>query len=285
MTVRAIGRALVPACACLALGLAIVLAIAGPAAAQSDEAAERFEVGVALLRAGRHEQAAAAFRESYRLEPRVETMCNLALTYDRWGPEHRTQAVRAYRTCATEDGQGRFGPFAQRRVTEIERELVLEEEARAEAPADDPPATEEPPTSDAQIAPGAIPPAASAPGVERPARDHALLYVGIGAGGLALALLVPAIVLAVDSSSTVDQLRVESGPDGELVRGSAAHQRYLDAQSSATAATVLYVGAGIAAAAAATLIVLDLTVASDDAPAIVLAPSTDGAMLTVAGRF
>src|SRR5690606_12968448 len=71
-----------------------------------------FQAGVEHLREERFEEAADAFRASYQLEPRVATMCNLALSYDRWG-EHRSPALHAYRTCARDDESGRFRAFAE----------------------------------------------------------------------------------------------------------------------------------------------------------------------------
>lgn len=222
-------------------------------AAQTPEADARFEQGVELLRQSRFEEAAEAFRQSYRLAPRVTTMCNLALTYDRWG-DHPELAVRAYRTCSRDDDTGRFGTFATRRVSELEREIALTDVRTADPPADPAPAATE---------------------------DHTLLWVGVAAGVGAAGAFTAGLVLALDSSATVDDLHEQLGPAPAVVRGSPAHARLESARDAATAATVLYVGAGVFAAAAAAFITVDLVTANDaEHTTVTLTPTGTGAYLS-----
>lgn len=233
------------------LAFAFTLLVAAPTLAQeqTDASAARFDEGVELLRQERYEEAAAAFRESYRLAPRVTTMCNLALTYDRWGG-HRDRAVRAYRTCARDDDTGRYQAYAQRRVGELERELALEEEEEEEEP---------------EVAVTPLPPESSEP----PPRedDHTLLWVGVGTAALAAGSFAAGLILALDAQATFDDLRAQLGTPPQVVRGSEEHRRLEAAREAADAALALYIVAGVAAAGAATLVVVDLVTAeSPDAP-------------------
>lgn len=211
-----------------------------PARAQ-DAAQAAFDEGVEHLRAERFREAARAFRASYREAPRVEAMCNLALTYDRWG-DHLDPALRAYRTCARDDASGRYRGFAERRSAELERELALAEEAEPE------PGAEPAPEPEPEVAPAPPP----------PAPDHAALFVGLGAGGAGLATLGVAIGLALSSGAIADDLARQLGPSPTVVRGSPEHARLEDARAQAGAATALYVAAGVLLAASAALVVVDL---------------------------
>lgn len=258
------------------------LVLAAPAAAQDAASTQRFDEGVEHLRAERYEEAAAAFRESYRLEPRVATMCNLALTYDRWGSDYRAQAVRAYRACALEDGQGRFGPFALRRAGEIERDLALEESRAAAEPRE---VLVDPPEPEPRVGPE--PRETPRPAESGP--DEGLIIAGSTLVGVAALALVPAIVLALDAQGTVDALHAELGPSPMIVRGSDAHARLRAAETNATAATALYVGAGVAAAAGITLVLIGVVARGDgehdDAAAFAIVPSGEGVSIAFARRF
>ncbi|AKF10511.1 hypothetical protein [Sandaracinus amylolyticus] len=234
-----------------------------------DRAGTLFERGVERLREGDHEAAAAAFRESYRLAPRVTTMCNLALTYDRWGPEHRAQAARAYRTCARDDDTGRFRTFAEQRVAEIEREIVLSESEPTEH---EPPPPEPAPPSEPEI----TPPPPSDP-LPPPEPDHTSLYVGLGLAAPAAGAAITAIVLALDAQSTVDDLRDEPF----IVRGSPEHDRLEQARTTATVATALYVTAGVLAAGAATLVIIDLAASDTSETHVAIRPNG----IAIEGRF
>lgn len=251
--------------------------------ASGDPSVELFDRGVELLRESDYHGAAAAFRESYRLAPRVTTMCNLALTYDRWGPEHRAQAVRAYRTCARDDDTGRFRAFAERRVGEIERELVLLEVEGDEAGTGE--ADEAAEAAEQAVEPDEEDPVLGEPAEPQPEPraepDHALLYAGIGTGALALGSTIAGIVLALDAQSTLDALRTELGPTPVIVRGSPEHERLESARDAASAATALYVAAGVLAAGAATLIVIDLVRTSESETRVSISPIG----VVLAGRF
>lgn len=256
--------------------------------ASDETSATLFEEGVAHLREERFRDAARAFRRAYRAEPRVEAMCNLALTYDRWGG-HVEQALRAYRTCARDDSTGRFRGYAQRRIEEIERETALADEAPD--PVDDP-VSEPVDTSVPVVAPSLAEPVtapqaaldqASASAVEARA-EPVLLYIGIGAAGLGLVSLGTAIGLALESGRLTDQLFEELGPSPTVVRGSAEHQRLEQAQTLAAAATGLYVGAAILVALGTTLGAIDLVATRDEGePA--LSVTVTGSGMTMAGSF
>jgi len=260
----------------IALALIVAAAsVAAPARAQDEAAGEAepdaaqalFDEGVVHLREERYEEAARAFRRSYREAPRVETMCNLALTYDRWG-DHLMRALSAFRTCARDDETGRYRGYAERRVAELERELALAEQAEPEP---------EPEPEPVVVEPEPAPAVADEP-------DHAALWVGVASGGLGLAALGAGIGLAVGSSATVDDLIAQLGPSPTIVRGSEEHDRLQGAQAQADAAVAMYVVSGVLLAASATLIVIDLvTAGASDEPAVSLAPTGSGAALR--GRF
>lgn len=245
-----------------------------PAFAQVSEAELTFEVGVQHFRGERYEEAAAAFRDSYRLDSSVATMCNLALTYDRMGDAFRAQAARAYRTCATDDESGQYRGHAEQRVLEIERALVLEE------PAPVPPAEEdEPPRGVTHEDPEQIP---SAPVTQEPV----FLYAAIGTGGGALGTLIAAIAVAMDAQSTIDQLIAELGPMPTIVVGSPEEARYDSAVAGEAASNALYVVTGVLAVATATLITTQLVVGfGDSEAAAVIVPTPAGVSGAVAGRF
>lgn len=255
----------------IAFALIATLGAAGVARAQEVDAAQAaFDEGVEHLRAERFEDAARAFRTSYREAPRVEAMCNLALTYDRWGG-HADQALRAYRTCARDDESGRYRGYAERRTAEIERELALAEATDPE-PDEEAPALEPAP----EPAPEPIAPP--------PEPDHGLLYAGLGVGGAGLVTLGVAIALALDASATVDDLVARLGPMPAIVRGSEDHRRLEDAQTAATASTALYVASGVLLAGAAALVIVDLVIAGDaDAEHVALVPLGPG--IALRGRF
>ncbi|MBX3270105.1 MAG: hypothetical protein KF729_07575 [Sandaracinaceae bacterium] len=244
----------------VAVGLIACLLAAAPAAAQDevappDGSTVLFREGVAHLREGRHAQAVEAFRGSYRLVPRVTTMCNLALAYDGWGAEHRDSALRAYRTCAAEDESGRFRAHALDRVTAIERELALE--GGRELPPEEP--REDPRTDgSAEIAP---PP--------RTSPDHALLFAGLGVAGGAAIALGAGIGLALDAQARADALDA-AAPDGRIARGSPEARQLDDARALADGATAAYVIAGVLAAASAALVIADVVVTSGDAAPVAL---------------
>ncbi len=259
-----------------ALVFSLVLLSAAPAFAQEapDASVARFEEGVELLRQERYEEAAAAFRESYRLSPRVTTMCNLALSYDRWGG-HRDRAVRAYRTCARDDDTGRYQAYAERRVEELERELALEEEVEA---------TEGDPAEQTEEGDAALPPADPEPPPPVEA-DHTALWVGVGAGALGAGSFAAGLILALEAQADLDALRAQLGDPPRVVRGSDEHRRLEAARDAADAAIALYVVAGVATAAALTLITVDLVSAGDDPESATARLRPTGTGLAIEGQF
>lgn len=259
-----------------ALGLA--LATVATASAQdeiSDPEDPLFEAGVEHLREGRHQEAAAAFLESYRMAPRVTTMCNLALTYDRRGPQHRVQAVRAYRTCIADDDTGRFRGFAQQRVTAIERELVLAEEPSAEPEPTSPEETAEPApvvTSD------------PAPTESSTTGSRTWLWVSVATGGAAAISLVSAIALALDAQGRVAALEADV-PSSMIVIGSDADRRLSNARQTADGATAAYVLSGVFGAAALGLLAFDLVSEANEGVRVDVAAGPTGARLELRGSF
>ncbi|MCB9595236.1 MAG: hypothetical protein H6719_21135 [Sandaracinaceae bacterium] len=235
----------------------------------TEVAQAQFDQGVALLRDERFADAARAFRHSYRASPRVEAMCNLALTYDRWG-DHVDQALGAYRTCARDDESGRYRGYAERRSAEIERELALSEAAEP---------VEEPAPEDEPVA-GVPAPEPITP-VEP---DHGLLFGGVAVGAAGLVTLGVAIGFAVESSGLVDELVARLGAAPTVVRGSPEHQQLEDARLYADLATGLYVATAVLGAAAVTLFVLDVVLAEGDGgERVSLAPTGSG--LALRGGF
>ncbi len=114
----------------------LVLACAGARGEEAPEAATlAFRRGVEALRALDYAAAATAFQESYAASPKAAAMCNLALTYDRWGG-HVADAIESYRKCAEDDSSGRFRDHALERA----RQLRAEQPAQPQTP----PATSEP---------------------------------------------------------------------------------------------------------------------------------------------
>jgi Flp pilus assembly protein TadD len=104
------------------------------AAASADDAPALFKRGVEALRKSDFAAAADAFQQSYALSPKAATMCNLALTYDRWGG-HVGEAVDAYAKCAEDDTSGRFVEHALARARELRVQLAAAPpSAKPEAP-------------------------------------------------------------------------------------------------------------------------------------------------------
>jgi len=224
-----------------------------PAHAQpSDEpgaAQASFDEGVVHLREERFEEAAQAFRAAYRETPRVEAMCNLALTYDRWG-DHIDRALSAYRTCARDDETGRYRGFAERRVAELERAMAL-----TAAPPPEPEPEVEDPSSGPEATPYVYP--RPEPVTEAPPVDHTLLALGVSVGTIGAVSLGVAIGLAVESNGIVDALTEELGSSPTVVRGSPQYQRLADAQLYADVAIGMYVASAGLLAASTLLILAD----------------------------
>ena len=159
--------------------MAMVLGLAG-GGARGDEAsataASLFKRGVEALRAKEFAAAAAAFQDSYARSAKAATMCNLALTYDRWGA-HAAEAIEAYRKCAEDDESGRFRDHALERARQLRAERPATAAPLAEAPANEPrptlaapsPTRAAPPTTEATPSTtGATPPTTNTPTMAAP---------------------------------------------------------------------------------------------------------------------
>lgn len=157
-----------------AAALALVMLAGTVARGDEPSAAALFKRGVQALRAQDFAAASAAFQQSYTLSPKAATMCNLALTYDRWGA-HLAEAVEAYRKCAEDDDAGRFRDHALVRARELRGELAAAtkpqpstvapsgESPRPEAspPPSSPPEAVAPPSAPSRAAPSSSPPPSS----------------------------------------------------------------------------------------------------------------------------
>jgi hypothetical protein len=114
--------------------------------AWADDAPALFKRGVDALRAQDYAAAATAFQQSYALSPKEATMCNLALTYDRW-PGHVAEAIESYRKCAEDDTSGRFRDHALVRARQLREQLAATPPVEKTAPPveDEPQPRAEPP--------------------------------------------------------------------------------------------------------------------------------------------
>lgn len=267
---------------------ATILGLASPRAARAQDPRERartqFERGVEAMRAERFQEAAEAFRASYDALPRVATMCNLALAYDRWGA-YPEVAAESYERCAAEDTSGRFREHARERAVALRAEL----EAGTEPAPSTEPAPMPPDPFAGEPQPGGTvggastvtpPPGGTAPPPPETGRGHGLLWAGVGVGALSLGSLAAAIGLAVSAQSDHDYLEGKY-PDGNVTDPD--DQDRLDSgETKSTWSLALYITAGAAGALAAALIVLDLTNpgAAEPPPPVALTPIDGGALVT-----
>lgn len=245
---------------------AALLASPTPTHAQED-ARSLFRAGVESLREGEFTDAERAFLASYEIEPRAATLCNLALTYDRWGG-HEEQAARAYERCAAEDDTGRYRAHATQRASDIRQALSLRqalgspppEPEAADAPNpfmnDAPPPTEPEDGEEVEVAEH------RAPGTEPPSRSHGLLWGGLVSALAGGGLFLGGAVLAGNGRDDLDELDMLTGGGGGdtvlLEPGSPEAQLYRDAERKRTTALGLYVGGAVLVALGATLVVLDV---------------------------
>ncbi len=156
----------------------IALALAGVAlvwcvrARADDERAAKqlFSRGVERLLSSDYATAAAAFRQSYELRPRPAALCNLALTYNRWGG-HEVEAADAYRRCADSDASGRLRDYALARIEALRtavpppapREPAAAPPSIPAGGATAPDASPPPSTASASPAPSVPPPQSGSP--------------------------------------------------------------------------------------------------------------------------
>ncbi|MBO6937426.1 MAG: hypothetical protein JJ863_20805 [Deltaproteobacteria bacterium] len=250
----------------------LLLAVAVPAAAQDGQAA--FDEGVQALRAERYEAAAAAFQRSYELDPKAETACNLALTYDRW-EGHSEDAIDAYLQCAQDDDSGRFRDHA------LSRASALRSQRQPDEPEELPP-PDGGGDGDTDGGEGDGGTTNQVPIVEHgeapPPRSRTLLYVGIGAAAVGLAFIVGGAVAAGNGRAGLDELE-EEFPD-RVITNEAGVAKLEEVEGQRTRALAFYVTGGIVAAAGLALAAIDLAKGSDDT-SVSVAPTRGGAMATL----
>jgi len=214
-----------------------------------DTASSLFKEGVEQLRGGNLPVAADRFKRSQALEPRAATMCNLALTYERW-PAHESEAIAAYKSCAELDGSGRFQAHARERARAIEADLIAH--PRPKLPPDPTPT----PTPASEPAPPAPTPeptvVAPEPPPSPPSRgSRRLLWASLGTAVGALATLGVGLALVETARSDTDQLEKDHGT--VLPPGSAAANELDHLRARAYAGAAFY---GVAAALGVTSISL-----------------------------
>lgn len=239
--------------------VALVLGAAAPALGQAASDAEAASAdGVRLAGEERWAEAVSAFRTSLSLAPRPEAACNLGLALERWG-EHASEAADAYSRCAALDEDGTYRDHA------LERADAMRSQAEADA-AQAPENIDEPPPITTTI-----------PIVEaRRSRSRTFLWVGLATAVVGAALTAGGAVAAGNASDADEALRARY-PDGEIPATDAESVRQLDdAEQSKAIGLGLYVGGGILLAVGATLIVLDLTGATDSRTVRVAASPTMG---------
>ena len=265
---------------------------AGAVGQDADRARDQFRRGVELMEGQSFQEAAEAFRASYDAAPRVATMCNLALAYDRWGA-YPDVAADAYERCAREDTSGRYRDHAAERAEELRTQIAASAE-----PAPTPPEQQLPPdpfvgqptgpiTTPVMQPQPMIPPAGPAPVAgDGGGGGHGLLYAGIGIGVLSAGALVGAIVLAGSANSDADELRRRYPMTTAIPSSDPDSVDLLDsAETKSTWSIALYVIGGATLALATALVLLDVTAPSPEAPSVALAPLDGGALLTTHGSF
>ncbi len=110
-------------CLLTVLPLVLTSLLAAPTLAQdaAERARQSFSQGVAALERGAYQEAEGLFLRSYEDRPHAATLCNLGLTYERWG--RLPDAVQQYRRCASEDDTGDYREHAQDRAMALSAEL------------------------------------------------------------------------------------------------------------------------------------------------------------------
>lgn len=147
---------------------AAVLLVVLVSVAHADDASALFKRGVDALRARDYAAATTAFQQSYALSPKEATMCNLALTYDRW-PGHVAEAIESYRKCAEDDTSGRFRDHALVRARQLREQLAATPPVEQHAePGPESPKQPAPPPTVAAPTVAAPPVAAPTPPVAAP---------------------------------------------------------------------------------------------------------------------
>jgi tetratricopeptide (TPR) repeat protein len=128
------------------LGLVIDLALAGPAAGQSSDAArarDLYEEGARLYNLGQYDNALRSFEQAYAVSGAKPLLFNIAQAHRLAGPAHCDKALLAYETYLREDPQASNRVEVEQRIGEMrtcsERERATQtvvQTPRAPAPAD-----------------------------------------------------------------------------------------------------------------------------------------------------
>ena len=279
--------------------LALTVALAWPSPARAQTAVDLFKQGTRSLKTGDLAGAADAFARSYELSPKAATVCNLALSYDRW-PLHEREALEAYRKCAEDDESGKFSAHALERARALRKTVAAlppqqTPPARAPAPIatrerdseDRPPPRRRPqptPAADEDrrandedniaapepvIAPrprrhvaARRDPATEGEGDREPpadTRSHTLLYVGVVGGVLAAGCFVAGYLLEQSASGDYNALLAQY-PNYQIPNGNTVDiQRRDSAESTRSAGIALYATTAVLGVAAVALAVYDLT--------------------------
>lgn len=266
------------------LGFAVACLPATGSAQDRPPAREAFASGVAALRANDFPAAEAAFTRSQELEPRAATLCNLALTYDRWG-DHESQAITSYLACADADDSGRFEGHARGRAEALRAQAPPEEPgpnpfAGAEGDRAPDPFRPSDASSPAPLAPGAT--RVTVTTEDSVDHGHGLLWSGLVSLAVSAGAFAGGFVLAsdVDDTEAYLDLRYDGGAS-PIERGSEDARRLADAERKSSAAIGLYVLSGLTLALGATLITLDIaTTRGGETATLGLSPLSGGGLLS-----
>lgn len=230
------------------------------------EASALFKRGVAALQKNSFALAVDMFKRSYELNPKAATICNLAITYDRW-PGHEADALTAYRTCAEDDRSGRFRDHALERSRTLRTQLPPQPDPEPEPvpvplpppvrppPRQPDPAPQvQPPPRPIQLAPPILVPVQPA---KRESRHRLLISGGI-ITALGVVLLAAGIGANVKSNQAVDQLNpyVVELDDGSLEIPGDKQSLYDSAVNNQRAAKALYGTGGVVTAAGVTMMIV-----------------------------
>jgi tetratricopeptide (TPR) repeat protein len=249
-----------------------------PPPSREDQARELYKKGMTHYELGEFDTAIDEFKRAYALTSAPGLLFNLAQVYRmKKDPE---QAVYFYRTYL------RLVPNAPNRADVealIAENQALLDEARAKKRAADEAAAAAAAAAAAPATPTrAVAPMSPAPPPRRrPWRAE--LISGAAVGALGVGALATAVALGARASSDASKIS-SANAQGDVPWDSAKQQLYRDGQSSATAATVLYVAGGVVAATGVVLVALGL---HDRARArsFAVAPSPGGASLVMSCAF
>lgn len=278
------------AAAAVVLALTL-LASSGVSAQASTPARQAFSRGVAALRANDFPAAETAFARSQELEPRAATLCNLALTYDRWGG-HERQAITSYEACADADESGRFEAHARERAQAMRATEPTESPettpaergpnpfAAAETPRSGTNTGDVPVVGQEPLAPGAT--RVTLTTEDRVEHSHGLLWAGLASFGVGAGLFAGGFVLVNDVESTERYLDATYDGGRRLIEpGSSDASRLASADRKSGAAVALYVLSGLTLALGAVLISIDIaTTRGGETATLGLSPLPGGGLLT-----